>query len=210
MNLLSSCEEIDLNKLVDDKIQLGNQLQKRFAPFIHIDGAIKIQRKIGREIKYLEKVGSTSTKSVLKLKYSLNEINCLQAKCSGKIQHNNVLCSNLPNYECLINTLYSCRNIKSLDYPIHLVDREFPLRIDIICDNGSTWVKGFWSFHEYHYSFIVNVVLTVIARNPKSLSDTAQGRSGRFGTKTILDQAAEFVQAAEENQCFFRTPNVSE
>lgn len=51
--------------------------------------------------------------------------------------------------------------------------------------------------------------LAVIARNPKSLSDTAQGRSG-FGTKTILDQAAEFVQAADENQCFFRPPKVSE
>lgn len=54
-----------------------------------------------------------------------------------------------------------------------------------------------------------NFTFTVIARNPKSLSDTAQGRSG-FGTKTILDQAAEFVQAAEENQCFFRPPKVSE
>ncbi|KAG4075504.1 hypothetical protein HA402_003329 [Bradysia odoriphaga] len=165
MNELSSVEEIDLNKMVDEKIHLGNQLQKRFQPFLHIDGAIKIQKKISREIKYLEK-----------------------AKCSGKIQHNNVLCSNLPNYECLINTLYSCRNIKNLDYPIHILDREFPLRVDIICDNGSTWVK-------------------VIARNPKSLSDTAQGRSG-FGTKTILDQAAEFVQAAQENQCFFRPPKV--
>lgn len=50
-------------------------------------------------------------------------------------------------------------------------------------------------------------LISVIARNPKSLSDTAQGRSG-FGTKTILDQAAEFVQAAEDNQCFFRPPKV--
>lgn len=52
-------------------------------------------------------------------------------------------------------------------------------------------------------------LLTVIARNPKSLSDTAQGKSG-FGTKTILDQAAEFVQAAEDHQCFFQPPKVSE
>lgn len=59
MNVLSSAEEIDLIKMVDDKIHLGNQLQKRFEPFIHIDGAIKIQKKISREIKYLEKVRST-------------------------------------------------------------------------------------------------------------------------------------------------------
>lgn len=125
-----------------------------------------------------------------------------------------MLCSNLPNYECLINTLYSCRNIKHLDYPIQsLLDREFPLRIDIICDNGSTWVKGkqldFASYIFFCSFTPSNFTFAVIARNPKSLSDTAQGRSG-FGTKTILDQAAEFVQAAEENQCFFRPPKVSE
>lgn len=128
-----------------------------------------------------------------------------------------MLCSNLPNYECLINTLYSCRNIKNLDYPIHIEDREFPLRIDIICDNGSTWVKGS-IVHPLteivlicflHLFTHCNYFPVVIARNPKSLSDTAHGRSG-FGTKTILDQAAEFVQAAEDNQCFFRPPKVSE
>lgn len=121
----------------------------------------------------------------------------------------------MPNYECLVNTLYSCRNIKHLDYPIQILDREFPLRIDIVCDNGSTWVKGIHSTHGSSFSihqvpFHDSVcILTVIARNPKSLSDTAHGRSG-FGTKTILDQAAEFVRAAEDNQCFFRPPKVSE
>ncbi|KAJ6638918.1 Kinesin-like protein KIF23 [Pseudolycoriella hygida] len=163
--MLSEVEKVEVDRMVDEKIKLGQELQARFEPFLHIEGATKIQKKIGRELKYLQK-----------------------AKSSGKIQYNNVLCSNLPNYECLINTLYSCRNIKHLDYPIQIEDRDFPLRIDIICDNGSTWVK-------------------VIARNPKSLSDTAQGRSG-FGTKTILDQAAEFVQAANDNQCFFRPPKV--
>lgn len=56
--MLSNIEEIELNKLVEDKIELGDQLQKRFEPFIHIEGAIKIQKKISRELKYLEKVCS--------------------------------------------------------------------------------------------------------------------------------------------------------
>lgn len=47
----------------------------------------------------------------------------------------------------------------------------------------------------------------VIARNPKSLSDSAYGRSG-YGSKTILDQAAEFVQAAADNVYFFKPPKV--
>lgn len=48
---------------------------------------------------------------------------------------------------------------------------------------------------------------SVIARNPKSLSDSAYGRSG-YGSKTILDQAAEFVQAAADNVYFFKAPKV--
>lgn len=47
----------------------------------------------------------------------------------------------------------------------------------------------------------------MIARNPKSLSDTAYGRSG-YGAKTILDQAAEFVEAANDNVYFFRAPKI--
>lgn len=54
--MLSSVEEIELIKMVEDKIELGDQLQKRFEPFMHIEGAIKIQKKISRELKYLEKV----------------------------------------------------------------------------------------------------------------------------------------------------------
>lgn len=54
--MLSNVEEAELNKMVDEKIELGDQLQKRFEPFIHIEGAIKIQKKISRELKYLEKV----------------------------------------------------------------------------------------------------------------------------------------------------------
>lgn len=46
----------ELNGIVNDKIHLGNQLKKRFEPFLHIEGSIKISKKIQREIKFLEKV----------------------------------------------------------------------------------------------------------------------------------------------------------
>ena len=58
--MLSNVEEIELIKMIDDKLNLGDQLQKRFEPFMHIEGAIKIQKKISLEIKYLEKVGVRS------------------------------------------------------------------------------------------------------------------------------------------------------
>lgn len=59
-NMLSSIEEIELNKMVDDKIQLGDQLQKSLEPFLHIEGASRIQKKISREIEYLKKVYSVN------------------------------------------------------------------------------------------------------------------------------------------------------
>lgn len=54
--MLSSIEEIELLQMIDDKIKLGNHLQKSLESFIHIEGAYRIQKKISREIKYLEKV----------------------------------------------------------------------------------------------------------------------------------------------------------
>lgn len=53
-----------------------------------------------------------------------------------------MLCSNLVHYECLIGTLLQCQHIKHVDYPVPMEDRQSPLRIDIVCDNGATWIKG--------------------------------------------------------------------
>ncbi len=58
--MLSDIEEIELSQMVDDKINFGHQLLKRFEPFLHIEGAIKIQKKISREIQFLEKVCARS------------------------------------------------------------------------------------------------------------------------------------------------------
>lgn len=50
----------ELNNIVDEKIKLGDHLKNRFEPFLHIEGSIKIQKKINREIKFLEKVSVIS------------------------------------------------------------------------------------------------------------------------------------------------------
>lgn len=65
-----------------------------------------------------------------------------QIKDSGQLKLHHLLCSNLVHFECLINTLTNSKNIKHIDYPISLPDRKSPLRIDIVCDNGRTWIKG--------------------------------------------------------------------
>lgn len=62
MNLLrelSADSEVtaeELCQIVDSKIALGETLKKRLETFGGIEGAIKIQRKINQEIKFLAKV----------------------------------------------------------------------------------------------------------------------------------------------------------
>lgn len=61
-----------------------------------------------------------------------------------------------------------------------------PLRIDVIAENGSEWIK-------------------VIARNPKALKDIALGCSN-YGSKSILDHAEQYSECAKINQSLFQTP----
>lgn len=61
MNLLelstdSKLSANELCEIVDSKIKLGEQLKEQLEVFSGIEGAIKIQRKINQEIKFLDKV----------------------------------------------------------------------------------------------------------------------------------------------------------
>lgn len=61
--------------------------------------------------------------------------------------------------------------------------------VDIVCDKGLTWMK-------------------VVARNPKSLSQISMG-DARFGVRSVVDQAEEFIECAKLYPHLFRTPTVS-
>lgn len=80
------------------------------------------------------------------------------------------------------------KDVVHLDCGFQNEERENPLRVDIVCDGGMKWVK-------------------VVARNTKSLIEAAQGRSS-YGAKSIVDQAAEYVQCAKENLYMFQEPKV--
>lgn len=105
--------------LAESKISLGQRLLQTLALFRPVDGAQKIERKIGQEVKFLERVMAT-----------------------GQLKVNHVLCSNLVHYESLAKTLLQCASIKYIDYPVAVAERQSPLRVDIVCDNGRTWIKG--------------------------------------------------------------------
>lgn len=155
----------ELTNLAQQKIDLGEKLLSDLAPRETIEGVRKIRKKISQELKFLNRV-----------------------KANGTVTINHILCSNLTHFGCLVECLLASADVKHVDYPLPIEDRACPLRVDIVCDGGATWIK-------------------VIARNPKSLSDAVYGRTS-YGSKSILEQAEEYVQAANNFPYMFRPPTV--
>uniref|UniRef100_A0A182PHX3 DUF1308 domain-containing protein n=1 Tax=Anopheles epiroticus TaxID=199890 RepID=A0A182PHX3_9DIPT len=155
----------ELTQLAQEKIDLGEKLLKSLTQRNTIEGVKKIQKKISQELKFLNRVKANRTVSI-----------------------NHILCSNLTHFGCLVDCLLESADVKHVDYPLPVEDRACPLRVDIVCDGGATWIK-------------------VIARNPKSLSDAVYGRTS-YGSKSILEQAEEYVQASCNFPYMFRPPTV--
>ncbi|XP_053659448.1 UPF0415 protein C7orf25 homolog [Anopheles marshallii] len=155
----------ELTQLAQEKIDLGEKLLKSLSQRNTIEGVKKIQKKISQELKFLNRVKANQTVTI-----------------------NHILCSNLTHFGCLVDCLLVSADVKHVDYPLAVEDRACPLRVDIVCDGGATWIK-------------------VIARNPKSLSDAVYGRTS-YGSKSILEQAEEYVQAACNFPYMFRPPSV--
>lgn len=104
-----------------------------------------------------------------------------------KIKASNIVCSNLTHFDALLLALKKASGLKHVDYPVP--NSSFPkIRIDIVCDNGVTWIK-------------------VIARNSKLIKAAVEGQTS-YGTKSILDQAKEMVEAANLNPCLYQTPKI--
>uniref|UniRef100_A0A182RE06 DUF1308 domain-containing protein n=1 Tax=Anopheles funestus TaxID=62324 RepID=A0A182RE06_ANOFN len=155
----------ELTQLAQEKIDLGEKLLKSLSQLNTIEGVKKIQKKISQELKFLNRVKANRTVTI-----------------------NHILCSNLTHFGCLVDCLLVSADVKHVDYPLPVEDRACPLRVDIVCDGGATWIK-------------------VIARNPKSLSDAVYGRTS-YGSKSILEQAEEYIQAACDFPYMFRPPTV--
>ncbi|XP_060524267.1 UPF0415 protein C7orf25 homolog [Cylas formicarius] len=115
------------------------------------------------------------------------ELKFLRKVCRDRtLKKEHLQCSNLTHFSALIDTLSTIKNCESVNKVYCLEDRK--VTVDIVCDNGLTWIK-------------------VIARNPKSLSQICMGNSS-YGTRSIIDQASEYVQCAKLYPCLFQTPKV--
>lgn len=98
------------------------------------------------------------------------------------------MCSNLTYFKSLVFVLRQVKGLRAVDYPIPITNSPKTLRIDIVCDNGATWIK-------------------VIARNSKSIKDTVEGK-GSYMARSIVDQAEDIVDAAQLNPHLYHAPKV--
>lgn len=123
-------------------------------------------------------------------RYDILTLLLLQAGSRNELKINHIFGSNLSHYNYLLDILSRTDDVQNLDYPVKVGGNlKSTWRIDIVADRGRTWIK-------------------VIARNPKALDDVVSGQAS-YGTKSILDHAESYIQAAEDNPCNFQSPNVS-
>lgn len=111
-----------------------------------------------------------------------------QVTRSKTLKENHITSSNFVNYEFLIKTLRLQQGVVDINAVFPLESRDNPLRVDIVANNGLKWIK-------------------VIARNSRSIEDAAKGCVS-FGARSVLDQAADYLEASELHYCMFQRPKV--
>lgn len=65
-----------------------------------------------------------------------------------------------------------------------------------------------FSMLTYDYLLKHDLFVSVIARNPKSLSALSSGKAS-YGARSILDQAIDYVECAKLYPCMYQTPKVT-
>ncbi|XP_055678574.1 UPF0415 protein C7orf25 homolog [Lutzomyia longipalpis] len=155
----------ELKQLVEEKVTLGESLIEKLSTLKHVNGAARLEKKINQEMNFLTTNLRNST-----------------------IIENHILCSNLVHFEVVVGVLTTCRAPKHIDCSLQSESRRTPLRVDIVCDDGASWVK-------------------IIARKSKSIKAAVSGDT-KYGSKNILDHADEFIEVASQNPINFRTPKI--
>ncbi|XP_032687442.1 UPF0415 protein C7orf25 homolog [Odontomachus brunneus] len=153
----------ELLECLREKIADGHGMVGQLRLMDKIDGVDKLIRKIQQEIKFLEKVQSTET-----------------------VKKEHLQSTNLIHLNAVITRLSCAKNPTSVMKPFKY--QESRLEVDIVCNNGSSWVK-------------------VIARNAKALTLISLG-NGEYGQKSILDQANSYLMCSKCHLHRYRPPDV--
>ena len=147
-------------------IRHARDLQQRCDEKSSIKGMSKLIRKVGAEIKFLETL----------------------RKKSSKNKENSLSSSNLINIEGIVAAIETFPNVTHVLHPFHCPGYEHPLVVDVICNNGYSWVK-------------------VIARKAQALHLIWAGE-GQYGEKSISIQAQQFLKCAGLHPINFNVPQI--
>ncbi|XP_011494816.1 PREDICTED: UPF0415 protein C7orf25 homolog isoform X3 [Ceratosolen solmsi marchali] len=153
----------DLIKCFDEKIKWGWNIIEELKLVEKVEGVDKLIRKIRQEIKFLKKVRFT-----------------------GNVKNEHLQSTNLIHLNAIVKRLLSANTPVHVLKPFKYLNSK--LEVDIVCDNGSSWVK-------------------VIARNAKALTLISDGNA-EYGQKSVFDQADSYIKCAKNHPYMYKHPNI--
>ncbi|XP_065336960.1 UPF0415 protein C7orf25 [Cloeon dipterum] len=176
---MSSLVEEDLKIALDEKISLGEELLAKVAQLDQIEGISKLYKKVKQEIIFLKKVISKNPKKEHLMCTNLHHFSAL-------IKYMET------NYEECVSTLqnFQFRNNcnSSLERSFGSSNQPCKITVDVVTHKRNQWVK-------------------VIARNPRALTQLSAG-AGKYGQRSIVDQAEQFVSCSKEHPVLYNAPKV--
>ncbi|CAH0386342.1 unnamed protein product [Bemisia tabaci] len=132
-------------------------------------------------------VGASKLKR--KVKQEISFLTKVLQKNLMKKEH--VLCSNLHHLEAVVNKIQQTSNIFAISKTFQFTDESKTVKkinVDIVTEDGTKWIK-------------------IKSRNPKAITQIATGDSS-FGQKSMIDQAIEYLQCADQNPAMFQAPKI--
>eukprot|EP00667_Euglena_gracilis_P011415 EG_transcript_11671 len=118
------------------------------------------------------------------------EYKFVQAMCEGRkeLTKSRVLSSNASLFEALHAVLLRERGVVGIGQTFTLDGRPRALKVDVVSEFGSKWIK-------------------VKAMSGRTIEDLHEGR-GRFGEKSVVEMAADYLRCATQNIVNFGAPKV--
>ncbi|XP_059489612.1 UPF0415 protein C7orf25 [Neocloeon triangulifer] len=178
---MSLLEIEELRNALEEKISLGEELIARISHLANIEGIGKLHKKVKQEINFLQKVISKSPKKEHLMCTNLHHFTALVIYMES---HYADCVSTLQNFHYR-NTE---EDLENGEIAFGASPQPCKITVDVVTHKRQIWVK-------------------VIARNPRALTQLSAG-AGKYGQKSILDQADLFVSCAKKNPVLYCPPKV--
>lgn len=110
----------------------------------------------------------------------------IKVQSTGNVKKEHLQSTNLIHLNAIVARLFGSSKPVNVLKPFKY--QESRLEVDIVCNDGASWVK-------------------VIARNARALTLISMG-NGEYGQKSVLDQAACYLECAKHYPHLYRPPDI--